>query len=165
MYVEDVSMYSLRDMSDEVFNKLLEEQKFIFQTNQEAEKEAEKKRLLQIENEKKEQERIRLENIKLKKEAEEREQKAEIERKKQADILRIEQEKRKVMEIKIKEERETTAKKQAEEQAKINAEKQAKENEIREKLLAPDKMKLIDLATTIDKIILPAVQNYETGHI
>lgn len=165
LYVEDVSMYSLKDMGDEVFAKLLEDQKIAFKARLQKEKELEDARLAEIEADKKEQERIRLENIELKKQADERERLAEIERKKQADLLRIEQEKREKFEAKVRAEREAEAKKQADAQAKIDAEKRLKEDEAREKLFAPDKVKLINLATEIDKMVLPAVSSNEAGQV
>jgi len=176
MYVEDVSMYNLKGMSDEVFAKLLEDQKSAFKARFEAEKKEEEDRLAQIEADRKEQERIRFENEKLRKEAQERERLTAIENEKREKELakeRAEQQKKLDTERKAKEQLEAKLKadkdaqdaKDREARAKADAEQKQKEEEERAKLLAPDKIKLIDLATEIDKIILPAVKSNEAGQV
>ena len=165
MYVEDVSMYSLKDMSDEVFASLLEKEKATFKARLEAEKQTEADRLVQVEEDRKEQQRIRFENIKLKKEADERQIEIEAERKKQADLLQAERDKRAKIEAKIRTDKEAQDKKDQEARAKAEAETKLKEDEERVKLLAPDKIKLIDLATEIDKIVLPSAKSNEAGNI
>lgn len=159
MYVEDVSLYSLKDMSDEAFTSLLEKEKSAFKKRLADEKEAEEKRIAEEKAYQKEQEQIRLENIKLRKEAEEKERLVEIERKKQADLLRIEQEKREKFEAKVRAEKEAEAKKQADAQAKIEADKKAQEETDRKKELAPDKVKLQELVNTIISLPMPAVKD------
>lgn len=72
-YVEDVTIYNVRVMSEEAFNALLDSQKKLFEIKQEELRKEEEAKIEREKKEREEQERIRLENEKLKKEAEERE--------------------------------------------------------------------------------------------
>lgn len=65
-YVEDVSIYNVRIMSEEAFNALLESQKKLFAIEQERLKKEEEERIERERKEKEEQERIRKENEQLK---------------------------------------------------------------------------------------------------
>jgi len=156
-YVEDADVYSLhpKNLTDEAFEKLLENAKIAYEVKKKAEEEAEKERLAQEEAERKEQERIRKENAKLKAEAEAKEkalakERAEQEKKLQAERAKIEAErqKREAIEAKIK------AQKEADEKRK-----QAEEEAERQKQLSPDKDKLIDLANRLELFDLPAVKS------
>jgi hypothetical protein len=130
-FVEDISFYSLNDISDEAFKKLLDDSKKAFEAQKEAEKKAEQERIEQEKKEEKKRQRIKKENEKLKKEAEERERQLAKER-----------------EAREKAEDEIKAKKEAEEKA-AKEEDEKKKNEELEKLkaekearLAPDKEKM-----------------------
>jgi len=164
-YIEDLSVYSLREMTDEAFNNLLEGAKLAHAKQVEATKKAEAERLAKEEEERKEQERIRKENIKLKAEAEEREKKAEEQRKaqeaKEAKLkqeqeakLEAERKKREAIETKLREKQETEEVKR---KAKEEIEKQA--------VLAPDKEKLNTFATTIDNLTIPSVKSRKAHQI
>jgi len=134
-YVIDVSMYNYKEMTDEVFSNLIETVKKIWETEQEAIKQAELDRIAKEQAEKEEQERIRVENEKLKKEAEAREKELEKERAEQKKKLEAEQAKaKKEAEAREKE----LEKERAEQKKKLEAEqaKAKKEAEAREKLEA-----------------------------
>lgn len=151
-YVDEAENYSLHpdQMSEETFNKLLDNSRLAFEARKKAEDEAEKERLALIEAEKEEQERIRQENIKLRAEAEKREKELAKERAEQQRKLEAEQKARKEAEDKIRLEREA-------QEAKLRAEAEAK----RQHLLAPDKDKLLELALMFDSLQLPAVSSKE----
>lgn len=151
-YVDEAENYSLHpdQMSEETFNKLLDNSRLAFEARKKAEEEAEKERLALIEAEKEEQERIRQENIKLRAEAEKREKELAKERAEQQRKLEAEQKARKEAEDKIRLEREA-------QEAKLRAEAEAK----RQQLLAPDKDKLLELALMFDSLQLPAVSSKE----
>lgn len=171
-YVEDVSLYQLKDMADETFNKLLSDSKSVYEARLEAERKAEQERIAKEKAEREEAERIRKENEKLKKEAEEREKQIQAERAKQQALLakereaqqkkiEAEQKARRELEAKIQAEKEAQQKAEAERLAKIEAEENAKAEAERKQLLAPDKEKLIELANLIDSTQLPAVKSNE----
>lgn len=77
-WVEDVSVYSLEDMSDETFDALLENAKIAEKARKEAEEKAEQDRIAKEKADAEEQERIRKENEKLRKEAELKEAKQRL---------------------------------------------------------------------------------------
>lgn len=171
-YGTDPSIYALAEMSDDAFEKLLENEKLAFQARKEAEEEAEKTRLAEIEAEKKRQIEVQKENDRLKKEAEIKEKALEAERAKQQKILeaqRVENEKKLLAEKKEKEALEAKLKAQKEAEEKRQAEEKAKQEALKEqerqKLLAPDKDKLLELAQMIDKIQLPAVASKEANSV
>jgi hypothetical protein len=158
----------LADMSNDVWEHYLNGVKLDYEKRIEAEKKAEEER---IEREKAEEQRrveIEEENKRLKAEAEAAEKKAEVER-----IKREKKEKERDEEIakqeailkKERDERERIEKelaaKKAEEE-RIKAEQAAKEKSL---ALAPDKVKLLQLATDISNIKLPVVKNEEAEKI
>lgn len=172
-FVEDLSLYNLKDMSDEAFAKLLESSEKAFNDKKEAERLAEEARIKKEEEDRIENERIRIENEKLKKEAEERDakekadrearekkEKAEAEAKAKADAeakakadeiekahqeeLRIEREKTEKLEREARE--------KAEAEAKAKAEADEKERQAK---LAPEKDKLFSYAESIRTLESP----------
>jgi hypothetical protein len=176
-YVEDVSVYgSLIEMSDAAFDKLLETSKFAYEARQEAEKLADAERLAKEESDRVEQQRIREENIRLHKEAHEREAQmikeqaeqtrlAAIEKKKQDDALAVERKAREEAEAKLRAEQHAVEEKQrAESEAKFQAE-QAEKEARRQALLAPDKEKILQLASKLSFIGYPAVESREAKEI
>jgi hypothetical protein len=130
-----------------------------------------------------ERERIRLENERLKKEAEESEKQAQAERSKmeaerkaaeekarkeresiEAKLKKEREEREKAeRELKAKQEAELKAKKEAE--AKAEAERKAKELAEKKAKAAPDKEKLLQLATVIDGLQLPDLKTEEAAII
>ena len=164
-YVPDVSLYSIKDMDDEVFNNLLSGCKLSWDKAKEAEAEAEAKRIADEKAEVERQEKIRLENEKLKKEAEVKEKDLEVERQKQAEELRKEREAKEKAEDKLKAEKAETLRKETEKKAiEELKEKEAEETE-RKKLLAPDKEKLLSFATELSLIKAPAVKSREADQV
>lgn len=169
-YVEDVSIFNVRTMTDEAYNALLESQKKLFEVKQEELKKIELERIAKEKAEKEEQERIRLENEKLKKEAEERERKIAEERKIQEEKEAKEKAEREAKEKKEREEFEAKLKKEREEKEKLEAEirakkdaeiKAQKEEEIRlrKQQTAPDKDKLRKLAADLLAMEYPELQS------
>ena len=69
-FVDDISFYNLKDLSDEAFSILLNSSKAAYQAKKNEEAKIEKERLEKEEADRKEHERIRVENEKLKKDAE-----------------------------------------------------------------------------------------------
>lgn len=126
-YVADVSLYSLRDMSDEAFETLVASSKEAFEAKKAAEAKAETERLAAAKAAADEQERIRLENVKLK-------EQADLERRKREAIEKG------IAEINAAE-----------------AERLAQESEATRKAsLAPDKDKLLSYAELIEVTISTA---------
>jgi hypothetical protein len=161
-YVEDISLYNFKEMTDEVFNKLIDKVKASYEAEQEAIKKEEEERIKKEEEEKKEQERIKIENEKLKKEAEAREKELETERAEQEKKLEAERVKAKKeaearekieAELKAKKDKEEKERKEAEE--KIQAEKLAKLEEEKQAKLQPEKEKLIVFAESLKNIETP----------
>jgi len=169
---EDVSVYQLKEMSEEAFEKLLATSKSFYEVQEKERQKLEEDRIAKEKEAIEEQKRIKAENEKLKKEKEEREKVLAAERKaqeqalekeraklaaekaKQAEILKKEQEKREKIEAKIRAEKE--------EQELL---KKQKEEEQKKALLAPDKQKLIAFANLLDKIEIPNPSNREVGRI
>lgn len=175
-YGTDPSIYSLAEMSDESFEKLLENERLAYNARIETQKKLEEEQIAREKAEAEKQEEIRRENEKLKAEAIEKERVANIEREKREKELakeRAEQQKkldaerkaRELAEAKIKAEKEAQAKKEAEEKFRLDALKKQQDEEARQKLLAPDKDKLMELAQMIDKIQLPAVSSKEANSV
>lgn len=171
-FVEDISLYNLDNMEDEVFDRLLINVEAAYNAKIEAEKKAEQDRIAKEKADKEEQERIRLENEQLKKEAEERERKFAEEQKKrdeqlakereaQRKALEVEQKKREEIENRLRKEKEEKEKKEREERLLEEAKKKAEEETKRKALLAPDKDKLIKLASDINSINYPALSSDE----
>ena len=122
------------------------------------------------------QEKIRLENEKLKKEADEKIAKEAIEAKKRADAdkkikdendekIRLANVAREDAEDKLKKSKELEEARLLEEKQEADRKVRLEEDEAKKKLLAPDKDKLIDLATAIDMIKFPAVESSQAGEI
>ena len=164
-YVIDVSMYNYKEMTDEVFSNLIETVKKIWETEQEAIKQAELDRIAKEQAEKEEQERIRVENEKLKKEAEAREKELEKERAEQKKKLEAEQAKaKKEAEAREKLEAEIRAKKdeeerlRKEEELRLAKEKADKMEAEKQAQLAPDKDKLKLYAKALSEVEIPELQ-------
>lgn len=160
-YIEDLTIYNVKDMSEYAFNQLLENSKFAFEVRKEAEKKAEEEKIAKEKADRIENEHIRVENEKLRLEAEAKEQQLIEERKKQEEVLKKQHEEQ---EVKLAQEREAREKLEAELKAKAEAEEQAKkveEENKRQALLAPDKDKLKEFAVNIEKVFIPAVSSNE----
>lgn len=168
-------LYSYENMSDEIFDNLINELKAAKKNQEAAAKKAEEDRIAAEKEAITEQERIRSENDKLKAEAEAKEKalaeeraRVEAERKAADDLARKERE---AVEAKLKAEREklelaerAEAQRKAEEERKT-AEAQEKE---RQALLAPDHDKLVTFANAIHAIKntkLPAVKTKQAQDI
>lgn len=150
-YVEDVTVYQLRDMSEDGYNQLLKTSKSAYDAQKDAEKKAEEERIAKEKAEKAEQERIRQENEKLKAEAIKRE---------------VEEKKREEEELKKEAERAEQGRKEREAREKAEAELKRREDEEKQKKaeqeeaerqakLAPDKDKLFAYAEAIKAIQAP----------
>ncbi len=172
----DPSIYALADMSDDAFEKLLDNERLAYEARLAAEKKATEDRIAKEKAEAEAQEAIRIENARLKAEALEKERLAAIEAKKRDEALsreRAEQQKKLEAERKAREEAESKIKaekiaqeqKIREEKVKAEALQKAQEEEARKKLLAPDKEKLMELAQIIDQIQLPAVLSKEANSV
>jgi hypothetical protein len=160
--VEDINMYNLADMSDEVFDKLLTSSKLAHEQQIQAKQIAEEERIAKEKAEREENERIRIENEKLLKEKAEAERvEKEKEEKRQAELaeeraiaqakVEAEEKKRKEAEEKLEEIRreEEKAKEKAE------AEKKALEEKARQEALAPEKDKLMAYIEQIKSLSAP----------
>jgi hypothetical protein len=164
-YVEDTDLYNLNDMEDAQFDVLLANSKKSFEDEKAAAEQAEKERLEREEAERKEQEQIRKDNERLRAEAEAREKAMEAERQKLAaeNAAKLEAERKKALaEREAREKLEEERRQREEAEAKAQAE--AEETE-RQKLLAPDKEKLIAFANVIDALTLPSVATREAGKV
>ena len=164
-YVGDVSFYNLKEMSDDVFEKLLEGCKKGYEAQVRAEKQIEIERIAKEKADREEQERIREENEKLKIEAKKREEEEAIRTKKLNEKLRAERKAKREIEAKANKERADREREEREARQKIEAERRAKEEAERQALLAPDKEKLIDLAGQIGKMELPNVKSKAAGNV
>src|SRR3990167_8600870 len=160
---EDLALYNYKEMTDEVFSKLVEGVKKAFDTKQEAIKKVEQDRLEITRKEKEEQERIRLENAKLKAEAEAREKELAKERAEQEKKLEKERAKaRAEAEAREKAEAELKAKQEAEEKTKRDVEVKKKADELakleaeRATKMQPEKEKLLVYAESIKNLVAPA---------
>ena len=162
---EDIPLYNLDGMNDEVFDKLLEGSKSSFEAKQKAENDARIAREKRIEDERLENEATIKENARLKKEIEEKEAKDVADKKirDEAEQKRKDAEtaEKKIQDDKLKKEREEKeaakaelqAKKDADEKAKKDAEAKA-ENE-RQDSLRPEKEKLFNYAEELKNIRSP----------
>ena len=182
-YVEDLTLYNLKYITEEAFESLLNSNKLDFETKIELEKKAEEEKIRKEKIYQEEQEKIRKENERLKIELEtqaELEKKAEAEkirkektyqeelekeRIKQEKILADEKAKRYALETKLKAEQEKRDKEIADEKAKQEAIKQAEEETKKKSLLAPDKEKLNLLSLEVDNLKFPYVESEEAGKI
>lgn len=164
-YVDDISLYAIKDMSDVVFDNLLAGCKASYQAKKDAEAKAEADRIAKEKEKEEEDRKIREENEKLKKEAEEKQKESDRIAKEQEEKLEKERKAREEAEAKLKAEKEAQEKKERDAKAAEEAKKAAEEEAKRKALLAPDKEKLVELAGTIDKITLPAVSSKEAGDV
>ena len=172
-YVDDVTLYNLRDMSEEAFDKLLENSKIAFDQKQEAIRLAELKSIEDAKAKAIEDERIRKENETLKKEKEEREEKEKIENEKREkeekarkdeddrkekehqEKLKIEREKIEKLEREAKEKKEADEKAKRDEEIRLAKEKAEQEEKDRQAKLAPEKDKLFAYSESIKAIESP----------
>ncbi len=160
-YGIDPSIYNLADMTDEAFDRLLQNEKLAYEARIKAEAEAEAKRIADAKVEAERQEAIRKENEALRTEAVKREAELAKERAEAQKKLDAEKKAREAIEAKARAEKEAQLAKERIEKAKVEAEARAKEEAQKAKLLAPDKEKLIDLAASFEMLPLPAVQSKE----
>lgn len=161
----DASMYNLDDMDDEKFAELVAKLEADIKAAEEAAAKAEADRLAAIEAEKKRQAEIEAENAKLRAEAEAREKAAAEERARleaesaarlaeQQAILDEERRKREAIE----------AEQRVRAEAEAKAKREAEESE-RATLLAPDKEKLLKLASDIEDMTLPALNSKDARDV
>lgn len=127
--------------------KYLEEQEKLRKDKEKLEKEAEEKRVVDAKAEK----------VRLDKEAE---VKAENDEK-----IRVANKAKEEAENKLKKAKELEETKLLEEKQEADRKTRLEEEEARKKLLAPDKDKLIQLATTVDMIKFPAVESADAGKV
>ena len=168
----DPSIYALADMTDEAFEKLLENEKLAYNARIAAQKKAEADAALEAKAEADRQEAVRLENIELRAQAakaavaaELKEKELEKEREAGQKILDSERRAREAVEAKARAEKEAQAQKEAAEATRLYTLKKAQEDEDRKKLLAPDKDKLLELASMIEQIGMPAVKSNEASSV
>ena len=149
---EDLTLYNFKDMTDEVFNKLVQTIKIAYEAEQTAIKQAEADRIKNEKKEKADQEKMKKENEKLKKEADKKEKEFEIEREKQEKKLKAER---------LKAKKAADAKEKLENEIKDKEEAELKDKEDREEAerkirMAPEKEKLIIWSEKIKSIESPA---------
>lgn len=172
-YGVDTSFYGdLSNMTDAVFQDLLETKKVMHQRKIEEEQKAEAERIAREKAEAEERERIRKENEKLKAEAVKREaeekKRREAEekiRKEQEAKLRKEREAREKLEREAKKKADAERKAKAEAEAKKQAELKAQKERERKEKLAPDREKLLVLAKSIDNISVIEVKSEEAKKV
>jgi len=182
-YVEDAEDRNLSGMDNDVWQAYFTTKKKEYDDRIAAEKQAEIDRIAKEKAEAAERIRIRKENELLKKEAEEKEKqrqkdvaKAEAERKaleekarKEREAseakLRIEREAKAKLEAELKAKAEAEEKVKREEQERIEAENKAKKEVERKAKAAPDKAKLIELASVIDGLFYPELRSEEARQI
>ncbi len=180
-YVEDMSGYNLAEMTDKVFDKVLESSRVAHETQKVAERKAEEERVAKEKADAEEAAKLKEENARLKKEFDEREERS---RQETAERLRINneneakqkkiddekeaklQKERNAIEAEIQKERDRIAaeqKKIDDENARLEAEATAKEEAAKEELakkgaeeqaakMAPDKDKLLEYARRIRSV-------------
>jgi type IV secretory pathway VirB10-like protein len=164
-FVDDISLYAIKDMPDAVFDNLLAGCKASYQAKKDAEAKVEADRIAKEKAKEEEDRKIREENEKLKKDAEIKEKESARIAAEQEEKLNKERKAREDAEAKLKAEKEAQEKKERDDKAAEDARKAAEEETKRKALLAPDKEKLIELAGTIDKITFPAVSSKEAGDV
>jgi len=168
----DPSIYTLSDMTDEAFEKLMENEKLFSDERIEAIRKAEAVEAAKDKVEDDRQEAIRKENIELRAQAAKAAVAAELKEKELAKereagqkILDAERRAREAVEAKARAEKEAQAQKEAAEATRLYTLKKAQEDEDRKKLLAPDKDKLLELANIIEQIGMPAVNSKEASSV
>jgi len=130
-YVEDVSLYDIKNLSTETYTKLLESAKKSFNDKIEAEKKVEEERIAREKANLEEQKIIKAENEKLRLEAEKNEKE-----------LQREREARELAERKVQEEKAIAERMKREEEEKVAKQKAEEEEKQRQAQLAPDKEKM-----------------------
>ena len=158
-YVEDVSLYNLKDMSDDAFAKLLASSKTAFEAQKAAEAKAEEERIAAIKAKEEEDRKIREENEKLRKEREEAEKARAKEREAEQKKLEAERKAREEAEKKLAEEKRIQQEKERKAAEEAAAKKKAEEDARHAAMVAPDKEKLLKLADTLQMIQFPAVES------
>ena len=191
-YVSDISLYNIKDMSDESFEKLLESTIATDKAKKEAEAQAEAERLKELrKNELEHARKLELApygqfinrtlelrempqdeydtilgQVKSAKVQYDKEQekirKENEELRKKADLDRKAREQ---AEKKLADEKAAQEKKDREARETEEAKKRAEEEIKRQELLAPDKKKLLNLANTINMIVFPAVESIKAQKI
>lgn len=149
-YVDDVSVYSLRDMPEDVFGRLVDDCRMVYEAKVAAAKKEEEERLEKIKAEEKRQKEIEAENAKLKQEAEDR---AKVEKVKQEEA-----------EAKIKRAEEGRARAEKvlrEKEQKERERVEAIEREERKALMAPDKEKILAFADKLEEYPTPMLSTEE----
>lgn len=156
-YTDDISLYNLDEMTEEQFDTLVTTLKTQKEAAAKAEKQAEEARIAAEKAERERQAAIEAENAKLKAEAEKREaEMAEERAKAQAEAdKRIEAE-RAAAEAERQKREALEAQQREREEAEAKAKADAEEAQ-RQSLLAPDKEKLLNFATMIEDLNLPAL--------
>jgi len=160
-YVEDITLYNFKEMSEEAFDNLVGTLKLAFEASQKAIKKAERDRIDNEIKEKAEAEKNKLEVAKLKAEAELREKELAKERAEQAKKLKAEAEARGKVEMELKAKKDDEEKKKKEADDKAKADELAKLKADKEKELAPDKEKLIAYAVELGCLEVPKLQTKE----
>lgn len=164
-YVDDVSVYSLRDMPDDVFGRLVDDCRMVYEAKVEKARKEEEERIENAKAEAKRQKEIEAENARLKQEAEDR-AKVEKVRQEEADAkIRRAQEGKERAERALKDQKEKEQKRLDEIARKEKEEEEKKMLEERERLLAPDKKKLMMLADDLEKYAMPALSSQEAQDI
>jgi hypothetical protein len=184
-YVDDISIYNLREMTEDVFNNLVDINKKAYEDRQEVIRLAEVDRIAKENEVKAENERIRLENETLKAEKEAKAKADEeakiIKDKADADakafiakgiadekartdkIIADEREAKDKLQKEIDDKRIADEKAQKEIDDKIKADLQAKAKLDLEAKLAPDNDKLIAFANALDSVAIPEVTTDEAN--
>ena len=157
--------YALADMTDEVFEQLLKDEKLAYDALIAVRKIAEAEQAEIAKAEADRQEAIRKENIELRAQAEIKEKELAKERADQARKLDAERKAREIVEVRAKAEKDAQAQKEAAEATRLDTLKKAQEDQDRKKLLAPDKEKLLELASMIEQIGMPAVKSNEASTV
>jgi len=167
-YKSDCEMYELENLTDEMFEILLNGLIAAKKEKEESEKQAELKRIAEEKAEKERVAKIEAENKRLEKEAKEKERVAKIEQKKREKQAEIEAKKQKELQAKIEAERkekeiiEKVLQNKKDAEIKAKKEKEAKEKAQR---LAPDKDKLLKLAKDLLSTSLPILESIEANNI
>lgn len=178
-YVDDITLYNIKDMSDEAFANLLESSKTAFEAKKDAEAKADKERLEREERQRVFRDRVLklapyqdfLDGFVL----EETTTEVEFQRwltigttkkakyQEEQEQLRVQAEKdrkaREDAEAKLREQNLKIQKEKEEQALKVKMEEDAK----KKALLAPDKEKLVNLSMVIDMLVLPTVASREAG--
>lgn len=158
-FTDDISMYNFEAMTDEQFDSLLSTLKTQKEAEIAAAKKAEEDRLAAEKAERERQTAIEAENAKLKAEAEAREKQVAAERAKaQAEADKKLSEERAAAEEERRKREAVEAEQRHREEAEAKAKAEAEAAE-RAALLAPDKEKLLKLATEIEEMKLPALSS------